>query len=214
MSLDCYFGTYARFDTVSKKDAAILIGSDCIVGDMFNIEFKPYNGSTRAWVVNQFGGKLGYLDEKTSYRLNVLAAREWKLHAALSVVAFSDEPQPGHYWGEVALFCYSTSHEKDFDTFMDGCAKLIGKGIRPKIDLETQALTAIFESHGSWQPTQRVPFPTQDKSTAILKKSRGTLDFLVQKSREGNKGCYVLSWIFLLGLVALVLFGLKGCGVF
>ena len=38
---DCYFGAYARFDTTSKKDAAILLGSNCIIGDVFNIEFKP-----------------------------------------------------------------------------------------------------------------------------------------------------------------------------
>ena len=38
---DCYFGAYARFGTTSKKDAAILLGSNCIIGDVFNIEFKP-----------------------------------------------------------------------------------------------------------------------------------------------------------------------------
>lgn len=214
MASDCYYGRYARFDTVSKKDAAILIGSDCIVGDVFSVQFKPLEGSTRAWIVNEFGADIGYLDEKTSYRLNVLAAREWNLHAVLSVVGFSDNPEPGCYWGEVALFCYDNSHVQDFDTFMNTTAKLIGKGIRPKIDLETQGLTSVLDSHGTWQPTQRVPFPKQDKNTVILKKSRGALDFLVQKSREGNKGCYAVSWIFLLGLVALILFGLKGCGVF
>ena len=214
MSIDCYYGAYARFDTVSKRDAAVLIGSDCIVGDTFDIQFRPYKGSTRAWIVNAFDTDIGFLDEKTSHHLNVLAAREWTLHAILSCVAFTDQPEPGMYWGEVALLCYDRSHESDFDTFVTETAKLIGKGIRPKVDLETQGIVSIIQSHGTWQPKQRVPFPGTNKNTAIIKKSRGALDFLVQKSREGNKGCYVLSWLFLLGLVALVVFALKGCGVF
>ena len=72
---DCYFGAYARFDTTSKKDAAILLGSNCIIGDVFNIEFKPLEGQTRAWVVNDYGDTLGYLDEQTSHKLNLLAAK-------------------------------------------------------------------------------------------------------------------------------------------
>lgn len=214
MSIDCYYGTYARFDTVSKRDAAVLIGSDCIVGDTFDIQFRPHEGATRAWIVNPFGTDIGYLDKKMSHRLNVLAAREWNLKVIMSCVAFTDQPEPGHYWGEVALLCYDHSHEEDFDAFVVETAKQIGKGIRPKLDLETQGVASIIESHGTWQPKQRVPLPSTNKNTAIIKKSRGTLDFLVQKSREGNKGCYALSWIFLLGLVALVLFGLKSCGVF
>ena len=34
---DCYYGAYARFDTISKKYAAILLGSNCIIGDVFKI---------------------------------------------------------------------------------------------------------------------------------------------------------------------------------
>ena len=107
---DCYFGAYAHFDTTSKKDAAILLGSNCIIGDVFNIEFKPLKGQIRAWVVNDYGDTLGYLDEQTSHNLNLLAAKSWEMHAVLSFVAFTDQPEPGFYWGEVALFCYDKVH--------------------------------------------------------------------------------------------------------
>ena len=99
---DCYYGAYARFDTISKKDAAILLGSNCIIGDVFKIEFKPLKGQTRAWVVNDYGDVLGYLDEQISHQLNLLAAKSWEMHAVLSFVAFTDQPEPGFYWGEVA----------------------------------------------------------------------------------------------------------------
>ena len=91
---DCYFGAYARFDTTSKKDAAILLGSNCIIGDVFNIKFKPLEDQTRAWVVNDYGDTLGYLDEQTSHKLNLLAAKRWEMHAVLSFVAFTDQPEP------------------------------------------------------------------------------------------------------------------------
>ena len=34
-----YTGFYARFDTPSKKDAAVLLGADNLVGDLFDVEF-------------------------------------------------------------------------------------------------------------------------------------------------------------------------------
>lgn len=214
MPTDCYYGTYARFESVSKTEAATLLGSDCIVGEVFSIDFKPVEGATRAWVVNPFGKVIGYLDEKTSHHLNVLSVKGWNLNAVLSFVAFTDEPEPGHYWGEVALFCFDKAHETDFTTFMNGASKSISQGIRPRIDLENLGVESVLKSHGSWQPSQRVDIPKGDKHTAILKKSRSMTDYFVQKGREGNKGCYFVSWAFLLALVALMLFGLKSCGVF
>ena len=211
---DCYFGAYARFDTTSKKDAAILLGSNCIIGDVFNIEFKPLKGQTRAWVVNDYGDTLGYLDEQTSHKLNLLAAKNWEMHAVLSFVAFTDQPEPGFYWGEVAIFCYDKVHQSDFDTFMRTTMKLLAQGIRPRIDIKNQGVQSILDSHGTWQPSQRADMPKGDSHTAILKKSRGFTDLMVQKSREGNKGCFLISWAFLLALVALVVFGLKSCGLF
>ena len=37
MQAERYFGSYARFDTKSKKDAAPLLGADNAVGDAFDI---------------------------------------------------------------------------------------------------------------------------------------------------------------------------------
>ena len=165
---DCYFGAYARFDTTSKKDAAILLGSNCIIGDVFNIEFKPLEGQTRAWVVNDYGDILGYLDEQTSHKLNLLAAKNWEMHAVLSFVAFTDQPEPGFYWGEVAIFCYDKVHHSDFDTFMRTTMKSLAQGIRPRIDIKNQGVQSILDSHGTWQPSQRADMPKGDSHTAIF----------------------------------------------
>ena len=42
--MDQYFGTYHRFETSSKKDAALLLGADNLVGDMYDIEFVTESG--------------------------------------------------------------------------------------------------------------------------------------------------------------------------
>ena len=44
MQAERYFGTYARFDTLSKEDAAILLGADNPIGDVFEIVLQTDNG--------------------------------------------------------------------------------------------------------------------------------------------------------------------------
>ena len=99
MQAERYFGTYARFDTLSKKDAAILLGADNPIGDVFEIVFQTDNGVSTAWMKNRFGALIGFLDAELSRQLSILAAREWKLQALLSFVAFTDI-RTGHYWAK------------------------------------------------------------------------------------------------------------------
>ena len=47
-----------------------------------------------------------------------------------------------------------------------------------------------------------------------MKSRRKMSEKLIEQGRKGNKGCYVVSWLFLLLVVAGLLFGLKSCGVF
>ncbi len=214
MAEDCYFGMYARFETTSKKDAAILLGSDCIVGEYLEVQFRPHEGLTRAWLANPYGSDIGYLDQATSNRLNVLAVRGWTLKAMLAFAAYTDEPEPGHYWGQVALICYAPNYDEAFLLFADTVSKMLGRGIRPRIDLSTQAVHSVIESKGTWEPSDRSPLPEKNKHTVILKKQCSFMDGMVQQGRAGNKGCYAISWVFLLAMVAAILFGLKSCGVF
>ena len=83
MQAERYFGTYARFDTLSKKDAAILLGADNPIGDVFEIVFQTDNGVSTAWMKNRFGALIGFLDAELSRQLSILAAREWKLQASV-----------------------------------------------------------------------------------------------------------------------------------
>ena len=62
MQQECYFGTYARFDTASKKEGSLLVGADNLVGDRYDIEFVTADGVTTAWMRNRFGARTGFFD--------------------------------------------------------------------------------------------------------------------------------------------------------
>ncbi len=209
-----YSGSYRRFDTASKKDAAVLLGADCLVGDVFDVVFETNDGETLAWLKNRFDQLVGFLDTDTTRELRIFNARDWKLKALLSFVAFTDSPEPGHYWGEVGIMCFAPEHEEAFSIFIDNTAQRMAEGIRPDINLGEQGAAKVIESNGTWAPTKTVPFPKKNAGTAIVKSRRKMSEKLIEQGRKGNKGCYLISWLFLLAIVAGILFGLKSCGLF
>lgn len=214
MQVERYFGTYTRFDTKSKKDAGQLLGADNLVGDVFDIVFETEDGTSVAWMKNRFGSLIGRFDTTISRQLSILKARGFKLTAILSFVAFTDNPDPGHYWGEAALLCYDSSLEQVFVPFTNSVATRIAEGIRPDIDLGEQGVSQVIDSNGSWSPKGTIPLPQKQAGTVIMKDRRKLSEKLIEQGRKGNKGCYVFSWVFLLLAVALLLFGLKSCGLF
>lgn len=211
--MERYFGTYQTFQTASRKEAGALMGSDNLVGDTFSVDCTIDKEGQKAWIVNRFGKRIGYFDADFSRELSLKKAQGMEIVAILSFVAFSEQPEPGHYWGNVAVIAYDP-REKAFPVFVDKIAQLIAKGIRPKIDFDSSAVDEIISSEGTWTPTEREPMPQKQKGMAILKQRRSLTDTLVEQGRKGNKGCYLLSWAFLLGIVAAIIFGLKSCGLF
>lgn len=211
-----YFGTYADFRTPSKKDAAVLLGADNSVGDVYQLQVELEEGQQRAWLVNRFGGRIGCLDAATSRTVRTLQAEGLEAHAVLSFVAFTDHPDEGHYWGQVALLCFKPSgaDAAAFQTFLENVAKRMGEGTRTQVDLGAEGVAKVVESNGSWAPSQTAPLPKDEKGMAILKRRRKITERVIDQGRAGNKGCYAISWAFLLLLVAAVMFGLHSCGVF
>lgn len=206
-----YFGKYVDFQTDSKADAAPLLGANNAVGDIYDIDIDINEGAHKAWLVSQFGDRVGYFDADFSRKLSLLAADGLQLRGILSFVAFTDHPDEGHYWGQAAVICYSAAYEAEFDHFIANVAAKIGQDVRPRIDLGEDAVNHIIESNGEWMPKQTVSLPDVGKGMAIIKRRRSVTDKLIEQGRAGNKGCYVLSWVFLLALVALIVFGAKSC---
>lgn len=212
--MERYIGTYQTFQTVSRKEAANLIGADNLVGDRYTIECTLEDGIQKAWLVNRFNQRIGFFEPQYSRQLSIFKAQGMELTALLSFVAFTDHPEPGYYWGDVAVIAFDPTYQVAMEAFLTGIAKEMAKGKRPRVQLEKRGIDHIIESNGSWLPTETVPYPVKEKGTALVKTRRSITDRLVEESRKGNKGCYLLSWAFLLGIVALAIFSLKSCGVF
>lgn len=209
-----YFGTYATFNTVSKKDAAQLTGPDNLVGDAFALSIENTDGVLTAWLINKFGARIGFLDEATSRQINRCRARSWTLRAYLSFVAFTDNPDPGYYWGQVAIICNDPRFDAAVNAFAERVAALLVDGVRPNVDLGMQGIDAILENDGAWMTESRVPYPEKKHGTVILKSRRKLSEKMIEQGRRGNKGCYVIGWAFTILVVAAVLYGLHAIGLF
>ena len=211
MTQDQFFGTYYQFETASKKDAGLLLGADNLVGDVYDIVFKKDNNTTTAWLHNRFGQEVGFFDQEKSRELSLLSAKDWQVKAILSFVAFTESPQPGFYWGECAIIAWSYSINEPMQKFIEKTAKRIGEGVRPNLDFGKQGIQQIVESDGTWQPSKTIPLPAKKPGTVIMKSHLKLSEKMIEQGRKGNKGCYVISWAFLLALVALVVIFGKSC---
>lgn len=209
-----YFGTYYRFDTSSKKEASVLLGADNLVGDAFSIEFVMKSGANIAWLKNKFGHQIGFFDADFSRKLSIAKARGWTIRAFLSFVAYTDSPAPGSYWGEMAVICFDPSFEESFSAFGERVANLLMEGVRPDIDLGEQGEANVINGDGAWVPSKRVALPKVEAGTAIVKKQRAASEKLIEQGRRGNKGCYLISWAFIIAFVVAILAAIKSCGAF
>ena len=200
-----YEGFYARFDVVSQKDGAMLMGKDNLVGDDYEIVIKTDGGTNVAWAKNRFGAEVGFFDVDASRKLSLAKARGQNIRALLAYVAFSDAPEPGHYWGQMALFCYNPAYAAEMDAFVNRCAAKMADGVRPKIDLGSKAVEKIFKET-DWLPEETVPLPKKESGTAVLKDHRTMSEKVVEQGRAGNKGCYAISWAFIIVVVLAIVY--------
>ena len=161
-----YQGFYARFDTPDKPTGSLLMGPDNIVGDTFQVFFKTEDGRVTAWIKNKFDKELGYFDVDTSRKLQLANAREQSIRAILAFVAYSDEPDPGLYWGQMALFCFNEAYANEMNAFIDRCASKIAEGVRPKIDLGRSAVEKIF-TDSDWLPSETIPLPDNTRQSSV-----------------------------------------------
>lgn len=209
-----YYGTYAVFKTEDKDEGMVLLGPDNPVGTKYDIVITESDGHDVAWIRNKFGKMMGYLDKDTTHQVKLCNARGWEPHAFLSYLAFTEEPKPGYYWGEVAIMAYSPALNSCMSVFEKNLMKHMSNGTRPNISFGEGSVKQIQQTKGQWFPTDRVKMPKMEKGTALVKDQQGFNERLIEESRKGNKGCYALTVVFYAVIIAAVAFGLHSCGVF
>ena len=146
--MERYFGSYQKIEPSSKKEGALLLSADNIIGDSYEIIFD----GDLAWAKNRFGARVGHFTIDFSRQLRVLNARGWKFIALLSLVAFTQEPEPGTYWAEMAVLCLEPQYESPITEFSKNISSMLAEGIRPEINLGEQAISKVIESNGTWKP--------------------------------------------------------------
>ena len=197
---DIYYGEYVRFSTADKKVGAALAGPDNAVGDIGTIEFVLDDSKKQiAWLKNPYGQLVGFLNNHDSYNAAVMAAKGWELHYVLSFTAYSEEPDPGEYWGQVALIAFAPRYAEEFNVFLKAFAKAAGDGSRPD---------------PKWKPSSKIKIPRGGGRTAILKDHRSVHDSMLDAARSKKVGCYIISWAFILAVVTLVVWALHKFGLF
>lgn len=197
-----YFGTYQTFDAYSKDAAGILLGADCLVGDVFDMRVELHEGEHRAVMTDKFGHDVALFNPHFSRKLSVFTAGGMKIKAILSFVAFTEKEEGGLYWGEAAVFAYNPLHEQAFERFIAGIGLKIQENIRPRIDFGREGVDKIIESKGSWVPDQSIPMPPRKKGTVIMKDHRTLSEKLIEQGRAKNAGCYFASWAFIALIIA------------
>lgn len=210
-----FFGAYATFIPEDKSHGELLQTADFPIGTDLNIEFRTTRGYQIAWLRNKYGKDVGALDADISRTLSIITARGWTIHAILNFVAYSDEPEPGQYWGQVALIAYDKALDQVFSPWTANIAEKIQSGVRPDISLSPAQVDRVIESGGTWLPSARVPKPEGQGRTAIVKDHLTFSEKIVELGRQRKPGCMVAGWIFnilvVAGLVALIL---HWCGVY
>ena len=208
-----YSGFYARFEAPDKKLGGLLTGADTLVGDEFEVFFKQEEESTRAWIKNRFGAEIGFFDIDTSRKLQLATARGMQIKALLSFIAYTDTPEPGVFWGEMAVMCFEDDEDGVFRTFASNVASKLCEGIRTDVNLGAQDIQKL-QSDPNWLPKGTIFLPETSKGSAILKSKRTASEKIVEQGRKGNVGCYIGTFIFFAAVIALIIFSLHSCGVF
>lgn len=216
MARDIYAGEYAKFTALDPKGADFM-GADNLVGDCYEVDIRDEDGRYRAYLVNRFGKDVGYLENRMVRPTQLALAKDWVVHAYLSFVAFTaatDEEHPGSYWGQMAILCYDPRIAQAMETFEKRLSSKMADGARPQVDFGAQAIDKLLENPESWFPTDKARMPKMGKGSSVVKDHRTPNERLIEQSRKGNKGCYVVSWAFIIVIIALALYALHSCGVF
>ncbi len=196
-----YYGAYARFSTPDKKEGSMLMGADNLVGDIYEIEYRVENGDQVPWLRNRFGKTVGFVEGEEAQELVLCRAKGWKTCAVLASVFYSSQPDPGIYWGEVALVCYPESEAESLDIFVQGISNMLAEGNRPTVDLGQKGYDQVLAAKGAWLPTTTQKKYDLKPGQALVKDHRSFNENMIELARKRHPGCMVVGWAFIITLV-------------
>ncbi len=199
------FGTYKIADSYNSDSSARLISADNTVGDIYRVEIENNKDEHIAVLINRFNQKTAVFDSDFSRELSLLKARNMNIVAVLSLVGFSENKKP-NYWAEFAVFSYPSSQSDLYEIFIANISRKIRDGIRINLSLSEEEERKVEETQGNYLPSSKVTLPKLNKGEIIIKKSASIKEKLIEQARRKNPGCYIFGWLFILLIIALVIF--------
>ena len=215
MAQDVYSGEYVKFFAHDEKGIDFM-GADNLIGDRYTIDIRDEGTTYRAYLVNRFGKEIGYLEDRIVRSIQLSQAKGWETPAFLSFVAFTegkDEENPGYYWGQMAVLQYDPRIKEQMASFEETLAKKMADGGRPQVDFGQQSIEKLTGDSSRF-PTDKAAMPKMRKGSAVVKDHRTPNERLIEQSRKGNKGCYVISYAFIIAVIVGIVFLLHSCGLF
>ena len=103
----------------------------------------------------------------------------------------------------MAIFCFNPRYADEMNAFIGRVADKIGDGVRPAIDLGSQAVAKLLDDK-DWMPSDTMPLPQKKVGMAVLKDHRTMSEKMIEQGRAGNKGCYFISIVFIVVVVVAV----------
>ena len=203
-----YEGFYARFEAPSKKTGSLLVSADVLVGDPFEIVIDA-ESPNNARIVNRFGEAIGSLDANATRRIKLAQARDQIVHAYLAFVAYSELPDPGVFWGNMAIVCLSKTLEDAFADYLATLSKRLGSGVRPNIELGAVEIDRILANR-SWFPSSQFGMPEMPSGSAIVKHKLSLTERIVEQGRKRNPLMYVVSILFTVAVVGGIIWLIAG----
>lgn len=221
-----YFGAYEDFELSSEESPGAILSADNAVGDIYDIDLNLDNGLYTAWLVNKFNQRIGYFNSSFSHKLALMSAEGMTLKAILSFIAYTadnskaakkgtnesvDYSDYGRYWGNAAVICFNENNSEAFGNYIQEVASSIADDVRPNIDLSDETAVKIQQSNGDWLPKQNISLPDTKEGMTFIKRRRRLMERVVDQGRARNKGCYVVSWAFIIIVIAAVVLSIKSC---
>lgn len=201
--MDNYFGKYAIATPASKEEAAKLLNSDNVIGDIYDVICTQEDGH-RAYVLNRFNDKPAYFNKDDSRTLAVNEAAGMVSKAILTLVGFTEGAgNETNYWAQFALISYPKSKEEIYKNYVAKVSDSIKHDRRPEVALSAAEVRELEDANGHWRSDKVVPLPEKKKGTAFIKTHVSLSDKMVEEGRKNNPGCYIFGWAGLLAVVGL-----------
>ena len=201
-----YKAFYSKFYTKTKKEGSVCASPDCIVGDIFRLDFEVTDGSTTAVIFNKFDRYIGYFDEQITQELLLLRADGKKIDLLLSFVAYRDTPGPALYWGEFAVISYNSIYSEEFNSVVSSLSAELARGKRPSLNLEKKEIDLIIENCSGFTFKNFTKREKLEPGSAFVKTKISPSEKLVESGRKGKLGCWVATFLFFLIIVFVIVY--------